>query len=99
MVLLTPNAASPLGFIYAVSDFTHELLLSATSLAQVAGATGLRPVFLGGTSPNPNGRRGRVKALAWRAMRPAIAAIYGDRRLPYGRVVEPELIGVFERSD
>jgi 2-polyprenyl-3-methyl-5-hydroxy-6-metoxy-1,4-benzoquinol methylase len=96
-LFLTPNAASPLGFIYAVSDFTHELLLSATSLSQVAGAAALEVVYLGGARPNPKNLKGIAKAAAWAVLRPALVRVYGDRRLPYGGVVEPELLGVFQR--
>ena len=96
-LFLTPNAASPLGFLYAVSDFTHELLLSATSLSQVAGAVGLDIVHLGGAKPTPRNLKGFAKAAAWAVLRPALASVYGDRRLPYGAVIEPELIGVFQR--
>jgi 2-polyprenyl-3-methyl-5-hydroxy-6-metoxy-1,4-benzoquinol methylase len=97
IALLTPNAASPFGFIYAVSDFTHELLLTATSLSQVARAVGLEVVFLGGTTPNPRAWRGKARAALWRTVRPALAAIYGIPRIPFGRVMEPELLGVFAR--
>lgn len=97
LLLLTPNAASPLGFIYAVSDITHELLLSATSLSQVTDVAGLKVVYLGGARPTANSLKGRVKGMAWSVLRPALVSVYGDRRLPYGGVVEPELLGVFER--
>ena len=96
-LLLTPNAASPFGFLYAVSDFTHELLLTATSLSQVAAATGFEIVYLGGVRPPRTSVRGWLKAAAWASVRPVLARALGDRRLPFGTVVEPELIGAFRR--
>lgn len=96
-VFLAPNAASPMGLMSAVSDFTHEMLLTASSLAQVGTAAGLEKIFVGGTTPPPIALRGKLRALAWLAMRPALSAVYGDGHFAYGRVMEPELIGVFYR--
>jgi 2-polyprenyl-3-methyl-5-hydroxy-6-metoxy-1,4-benzoquinol methylase len=97
-VVLAPNAASPLGLMSAVSDITHEVLLTASSLAQVGAAAGLEKIFVGGTTPPPIKLRGQMRALVWTALRPVFAAVYGDHHFEYGRVMEPELIGVFYRA-
>lgn len=96
IVVLTPNAGSPLGLPYSLGDFTHEVHFTAMSLAQVAALADLAIVHLGGIAPDPAGLRGRVRRAVWDlAMGPALRAVLGDRRMRYGAVMEPELIGVF----
>lgn len=96
IVVLTPNAGSPLGLPYSLGDFTHEVHFTAMSLAQVAALADLSIVHLGGIAPDPAGVRGRLRRALWDlVMGPALRAVLGDRRMRYGDVMEPELIGVF----
>ncbi|MET0555461.1 MAG: class I SAM-dependent methyltransferase [Vicinamibacteria bacterium] len=96
MLVLTPNAGSPLGIGYSFGDFTHEVHFTAMSLAQVAAMADLSVVHLGGVRPDPAGLRGRLRRAAWDLLlAPALGAVLGDRRMRYGSVMEPELIGVF----
>jgi 2-polyprenyl-3-methyl-5-hydroxy-6-metoxy-1,4-benzoquinol methylase len=92
LIVLTPNAGSPLGLPNTFGDLTHVQHFTATSLAQAAALAGLDVVHLTGASPDP--RDGRLRFVAWRLVRPVLAAALGaDSR--YGAVVEPELVGVF----
>ncbi|MDE3102316.1 MAG: class I SAM-dependent methyltransferase [Chloroflexota bacterium] len=92
LVVLTPNAGSPLGLPNTFGDLTHVLHFTATSLAQAAALADLEVVHVGGVSPDASG--GGVKYVVWRLVRPFLAAALGsDSR--YGAVVEPELVGVF----
>jgi 2-polyprenyl-3-methyl-5-hydroxy-6-metoxy-1,4-benzoquinol methylase len=96
ILVLTPNAGSPLGLAYSFGDFTHETHFTAMSLAQVAALADLSVVHLGGIRPDPAGLRGRVRRILWdHALAPVLGALLGDGRMRYGRVMEPELIGVF----
>jgi 2-polyprenyl-3-methyl-5-hydroxy-6-metoxy-1,4-benzoquinol methylase len=96
MLVLTPNAGSPLGLPYSLGDFTHEVYFTAMSLAQVAAIADLSLVHLGGIAPDPTGFKGRIRRAVWDlAMGPALRAVLGDRRMKHGGVMEPELIGVF----
>lgn len=93
LIVLTPNAGSPLGLPNTFGDLTHQQHFTATSLGQAAELTGLRVIHLGGVKPDP--RASRLRAMLWRLARPILASALGsDSR--YGAVVEPELIGVFE---
>ncbi len=99
-VVLTPNAGSPLGLPYSLGDFTHEVHLTAMSLAQAASLADLSIVHLGGVRPDPSGLKGRLRRSAWDLLlEPALASLLADRRMRYGRVLEPELIGVFAAPD
>jgi 2-polyprenyl-3-methyl-5-hydroxy-6-metoxy-1,4-benzoquinol methylase len=96
IVVLTPNAGSPLGLPYSFGDFTHEVHFTAMSLAQVAAMADLSIVHLGGVRPDPAGWRGRLRRGVWDVLlAPVLGAALGDRRMRYGNVMEPELIGVF----
>ncbi len=96
LVVLLPNAGSPLGLPYAFGDFTHEVYFTAMSLAQVSALAGLSIVHIGGIAPDAGSVAGLLKAGLWAALlRPALGAVLGDRRMRFGRVLEPELIGVF----
>lgn len=96
LVVLLPNAGSPLGLPYAFGDFTHEVYFTAMSLAQAAALAGLPILRIAGIAPDARGASGAVKAALWAAvLRPLLAAFLGDRRMQYGRVLEPELVGVF----
>jgi 2-polyprenyl-3-methyl-5-hydroxy-6-metoxy-1,4-benzoquinol methylase len=96
MLILTPNAGSPLGLPYSLGDFTHEVHFTAMSLAQVAALADLSIVHLGGVRPDPSGFRGRLRRALWDlVLSPAMVAVLGDRRMRYGGVMEPELVGVF----
>jgi 2-polyprenyl-3-methyl-5-hydroxy-6-metoxy-1,4-benzoquinol methylase len=98
-VVLTPNAGSPLGLPYSLGDFTHEVHFTAMSLAQAAALADLKVVHLAGVRPDPSGPRGRLRRWLWDLLlERGLAALLGDRRMRYGRVMEPELIGVFEAS-
>lgn len=96
LVVLTPNAGSPLGLPNTFGDLTHVVHFTATSLAQAAALAGLDAVRIGGASPDVG--EGRLKYIAWRLARPILAAALGaDSR--YGAVVEPELFGVFGSAE
>jgi len=100
LVVLAPNAASPLGLPYAFGDFTHEVYFTAMSLAQAAALAGLTIVDIGGIAPDAVGAKGALKAALWAGvLRPLLVGVLGDRRMRYGHVMEPELIGVFGRPD
>jgi SAM-dependent methyltransferase len=96
LVVLLPNAGSPLGLPYAFGDFTHEVYFTAMSLAQAAALAGLPIVRISGITPDPARLSGMLKAALWAAvLRPLLGALLGDRRMKYGHVLEPELVGVF----
>ena len=96
IIVLTPNAGSPLGLPYSLGDFTHEVYFTAMSLAQAAALAGLGIVHLGGIRPDPGARRGRLKRAAWDlVLGPVLRGLLGDKRMHHGLVMEPELIGVF----
>ena len=98
LVVLLPNAGSPLGLPYAFGDFTHEVYFTAMSLAQAAALAGLPIIRIAGVTPDRGHATGFVKAALWAGLlRPLLVAVLGDRRMKFGRVFEPELIGVFGR--
>lgn len=96
LLVLTPNAGSPLGLPYSLGDFTHEIHFTGMSLAQVAALSGLDVVCLDGVRPESRGWRGRVKRVVWDwLLGPGLRSLLGDKRMKYGNIMEPELIGVF----
>jgi len=100
LVVLLPNAGSPLGLPYAFGDFTHEVYFTAMSLAQAAALARLPILRIAGIAPDARGASGVLKAAVWAGLlRPLLVAVLGDRRMKYGRVLEPELIGVFAPPD
>jgi SAM-dependent methyltransferase len=99
LVVLLPNAGSPLGLPYAFGDFTHEVYFTAMSLAQAAALAGLPIIQIRGISPDRTSATGLIKAALWAGLlRPLLVAVVGDRRMRFGRVLEPEIIGVFGRT-
>jgi SAM-dependent methyltransferase len=99
LVVLLPNAGSPLGLPYAFGDFTHEVYFTAMSLAQAAALAGLPIIRIAGIAPDRRRATGLVKAALWAGLlRPLLVAVLGDRRMRFGGVFEPELIGVFGRA-
>jgi SAM-dependent methyltransferase len=99
LVVLLPNAGSPLGLPYAFGDFTHEVYFTAMSLAQAAALAGLPIVRIAGVAPDPRRASGLVKAALWAGvLRPLLVAVLGDRRMSFGGVFEPELVGVFDAA-
>jgi hypothetical protein len=98
IVVLLPNAGSPLGLPYAFGDFTHEVYFTAMSLAQAAALAGLPIVRIAGITPDAGSASGALKAALWAAvLRPLLVALLGDRRMRFGHVMEPEIVGVFAR--
>jgi len=96
LVVLLPNAGSPLGLPYAFGDFTHEVYFTAMSLAQAAALAGLPILRIAGIAPDRRTAPGLVKAALWSGLlRPLLVAVLGDRRMNFGGIFEPELIGVF----
>jgi SAM-dependent methyltransferase len=99
LVVLLPNAGSPLGLPYAFGDFTHEVYFTAMSLAQAAALARLPIIQIRGIAPDRASATGLIKAALWAGLlRPLLVAILGDRRMKFGRVLEPEIIGVFGRA-
>lgn len=96
-IVLVPNSSSPIGLIFTFGDFTHEVFFSAMSLGQVALATGFDVVHLGGATPDPTGLRGASRTVLWRAVRPVFQLVFGHGSMKWGHIMEPEIIGVFER--
>jgi SAM-dependent methyltransferase len=101
LVVLLPNAGSPLGIPYAFGDFTHEVYFTGMSLAQAAALAGLPILRIEGIAPDAgSSAAGAVKAALWAAvLRPLLVGLLGDRRMQYGRIMEPELVGVFGRPE
>jgi SAM-dependent methyltransferase len=98
LVVLLPNAGSPLGLPYAFGDFTHEVYFTAMSLAQAAALAGLPIVRIAGITPDAGSASGALKAALWAAvLRPLLVSFLGDRRMRFGHVLEPEIVGVFAR--
>jgi SAM-dependent methyltransferase len=96
LVVLLPNAGSPLGLPYAFGDFTHEVYFTGMSLAQAAALAGLPIIQIAGVAPDRGSAAGLLKAALWAGLlRPLLVAVLGDRRMKYGHVLEPEIIGVF----
>lgn len=93
LLVITPNAGSPLGLPNTFGDLTHVQHFTATSLAQAAALGGLSAVHVGGVAPDP--RDGLLRAALWRLAGPALRLALGSGSR-YGAVTEPELIGVFE---
>ncbi len=94
-IVLVPNAASPVGLIYAFGDLTHRIYFSGMSLAQAGVMAGYEVEYLGGVKPEPRGWRGRFRAGLWWVIEPFIRLLCGDSIMRYGRIAEPELIAVF----
>lgn len=96
--LLTPNFASPFGMQMAFGDFTHITPFSATSLAQLAELSGLNFVHSQGNGPVPYKLSGKVKHVLWKAiLEPLGKVAFGMGGNQYGKVVGPELCGIFRK--
>jgi 2-polyprenyl-3-methyl-5-hydroxy-6-metoxy-1,4-benzoquinol methylase len=99
-VARVPNAVSPLGGHIAHGDFTHESVFTASSVRQLAAATGFAEVAVLACPPSAHGLASAARLAGWRVFslccRLALAAETGMFR---GHVVTQNLTFVATRPD
>lgn len=75
MVLMVPNAVSPFGGMTRHWDMTHEWAFTPNNFRQLAPLAGLDPeIEFRECGPIAHGFSSSLRAVAWKAMRAAIAA-------------------------
>ena len=100
LVARVPNGHSPFGRVHQYGDLTHQTVLSAPSIRQLAQITGFEVAQIRNAASIP-ARRDAWSALkhAWRRFRRArieitFGSLYGVGRLP----LDPNLVAVLRRA-
>jgi SAM-dependent methyltransferase len=68
-IIHTPNAESPFGNRMIFGDFTHELVFTCTSMAQVLLSSGFSRVSCYEDEPIPHGIKSAVRWVLWKCIR------------------------------
>ena len=66
LIIQTPNLESPYGSRYRYGDFTHEIGLTRTSLAQALRVIGFQDSSFYPTGPVPKGLKSAVRFILWK---------------------------------
>ena len=68
-VVHVPNGESPFGGRIYYGDFTHELIFTRTSIAQLSMASGFSRVTCEEDAPIPHGVKSSVRWMLWKVLR------------------------------
>ena len=72
LIIQTPNLESPFGSGYRHCDFTHEIGVTRTSLAQVLRVIGFQEPSFYPTGPVPKGIKSAVRFILWKLIEGAL---------------------------
>ena len=72
LIIQTPNLESPFGSGYRHCDFTHEIGVTRTSLAQILRVIGFQEPSFYPTGPVPKGIKSAVRFILWKLIEGAL---------------------------